>query len=201
MTEARPVLQEFKLFRRAVAAQHRVAVRKAAKAGHDVAVQDGVLQVVGQDVFQTFGRARVQALKTGHAGVLLGQGFGVHQRHVDKHPASAGQGGVFAGVQRALAQGLGAGIAGKGAGLAPVDVAAELVQQQDERQAGQGLRDPGAEATGLGQRQALRLTGGEKLRVISYADRVEFIPVRPMKQMRGYLRGMDTARTRDPDRL
>ena len=50
-------------------------------------------------------------------------------------------------------------------------------------------------------REALRLTGGEKLRVISYAVRVEFIPVRPMKQMRGYLRGMDTALTRDPDRL
>ena len=50
-------------------------------------------------------------------------------------------------------------------------------------------------------REALRLTCGEKLRVISYADRVEFIPVRPMKQMRGYLRGMDTALTRDPDRL
>ena len=50
-------------------------------------------------------------------------------------------------------------------------------------------------------REALRLTGGEKLRVISYADRVEFIPVRPMKQMRGYLRGMDTTLTRDPDRL
>ena len=47
----------------------------------------------------------------------------------------------------------------------------------------------------------VRLTGGEKLRVISYADRVEFIPVRPMKQMRGYLRGMDTTLTRDPDRL
>jgi AbrB family looped-hinge helix DNA binding protein len=50
-------------------------------------------------------------------------------------------------------------------------------------------------------REALRLTGGEKLRVIAYADRVEFIPVRPMKQMRGYLRGMDTTLTRDPDRL
>ena len=50
-------------------------------------------------------------------------------------------------------------------------------------------------------REALRLTRGEKLRVISYADRVEFIPVRPMKQMRGYLRGMDTTLTRDPDRL
>jgi AbrB family looped-hinge helix DNA binding protein len=50
-------------------------------------------------------------------------------------------------------------------------------------------------------REALRLTAGEKLRVIRYADRVEFIPVRPMKQMRGFLRGMDTTITREADRL
>lgn len=50
-------------------------------------------------------------------------------------------------------------------------------------------------------RKALGLAGGDKLRVISYADRVEFIPVRPMKQMRGFLRGMDTTIVREPDRL
>lgn len=50
-------------------------------------------------------------------------------------------------------------------------------------------------------REALGLTGGEKLRVIPYADRVEFIPVRTMKQMRGFLRGMDTSIVREPDRL
>ena len=50
-------------------------------------------------------------------------------------------------------------------------------------------------------RVALGLTGGEKLRVIPYADRVEFVPVRPMKQMRGFLRGMDTTIVREPDRL
>ena len=43
-------------------------------------------------------------------------------------------------------------------------------------------------------REALGLTGGEKLRV-------EFSPVRPMKQMRGFLRGMDTAIVRESDRL
>jgi AbrB family looped-hinge helix DNA binding protein len=53
----------------------------------------------------------------------------------------------------------------------------------------------------LAVREALGLTGGEKLRVISYADRVEFIPVKPMKQMRGFLRGLDTTIVREPDRL
>ena len=50
-------------------------------------------------------------------------------------------------------------------------------------------------------RKALGLTGGEKLRVIPFEGRVEFIPVRPMKQMRGFLRGMDTTLVREPDRL
>lgn len=50
-------------------------------------------------------------------------------------------------------------------------------------------------------REALQLTPGEKLRVLRYADRVEFIPVRPIQQMRGFLRGMDTVIEREDDRL
>ncbi len=50
-------------------------------------------------------------------------------------------------------------------------------------------------------REALQLTPGEKLRVMRYADRVEFIPVRPIQQMRGFLRGMDTTIEREDDRL
>jgi hypothetical protein len=45
------------------------------------------------------------------------------------------------------------------------------------------------------------LTAGEKLRVLRYGDRVEFIPVRPIQQMRGFLRGMDTTLPREEDRL
>ncbi len=50
-------------------------------------------------------------------------------------------------------------------------------------------------------REALHLTAGEKLRVLRYADRVELIPVRPIQQMRGFLRGMDTTIAREDDRL
>lgn len=50
-------------------------------------------------------------------------------------------------------------------------------------------------------REALGLSSGEKLRVMAYGDRVEFIPVRRMKDMRGYLRGLDTRIDRDADRL
>ncbi len=50
-------------------------------------------------------------------------------------------------------------------------------------------------------RKALHLKAGEQLRVLRYGDRVEFIPVRPMQEMRGFLRGMDTLIEREDDRL
>jgi len=49
-------------------------------------------------------------------------------------------------------------------------------------------------------RAALQLQAGETMRVMSYAGRVEFIPVRPIESMRGYLRGIDTTIDRDEDR-
>jgi AbrB family looped-hinge helix DNA binding protein len=50
-------------------------------------------------------------------------------------------------------------------------------------------------------REALHLRAGEKLRVFRYANRVEFIPVRPIQQMRGFLRGMDTTIEQEADHL
>lgn len=50
-------------------------------------------------------------------------------------------------------------------------------------------------------RQLLGLTPGEKLRVVSYAGRVELIPVRSMKSLRGFLKGMDTVIAREKDRV
>lgn len=50
-------------------------------------------------------------------------------------------------------------------------------------------------------REALHLMAGEKLHVMRYADRVEFIPIRTVRQMRGFLRGMDTTITREDDRV
>ena len=52
----------------------------------------------------------------------------------------------------------------------------------------------------LAIREALHLTAGEKLRVLRYGDRVEVSPVRPIQQMRGFLRGMDTTLPREEDR-
>ncbi len=50
-------------------------------------------------------------------------------------------------------------------------------------------------------REELQLTPGEKLRVLRFSDRVELIPVRAVKDMRGFLRGMDTMIEREDDRV
>jgi AbrB family looped-hinge helix DNA binding protein len=50
-------------------------------------------------------------------------------------------------------------------------------------------------------REALKLQPGQKFHVMPYGDHVELIPVRPMRQMRGFLRGIDTTIEREDDRL
>jgi hypothetical protein len=37
--------------------------------------------------------------------------------------------------------------------------------------------------------------------VIQYEDRIELIPIRPTREMRGFLKGIDTTIEREPDRL
>jgi len=50
-------------------------------------------------------------------------------------------------------------------------------------------------------RESLSLKPGEKMQVIKYADRIELVPVRKIKHMRGFLKGIDTAVERDRDRV
>lgn len=50
-------------------------------------------------------------------------------------------------------------------------------------------------------REALGIRPGQKIQVVVFEGRVEFIPVRPLKKMRGFLRGIDTQVPRDPDRV
>ena len=49
-------------------------------------------------------------------------------------------------------------------------------------------------------RQALGLVAGVKLQVITFEDRIELIPVRSSKSLRGTLRGIDTSVPRERDR-
>ncbi len=50
-------------------------------------------------------------------------------------------------------------------------------------------------------REGLSLKPGEKLRVIRYDNRVELIRIQPIKELRGFLRGMNTTIEREDDRL
>jgi len=50
-------------------------------------------------------------------------------------------------------------------------------------------------------REALAIRPGEKLQVFQFDNRIELVPVRPIREMRGFLRGIDTNLERDPDRL
>ncbi|MBM3862013.1 MAG: AbrB/MazE/SpoVT family DNA-binding domain-containing protein [Verrucomicrobia bacterium] len=50
-------------------------------------------------------------------------------------------------------------------------------------------------------REALGLEPGEKMQVLHYQDRIEFIPRRSLKEMRGFLKGLDTSVPREGDRL
>ena len=49
-------------------------------------------------------------------------------------------------------------------------------------------------------RETLKLTPGQKVQAILYKNRIELIPVRPAKQMRGFLKGIDTTVVRERDR-
>lgn len=50
-------------------------------------------------------------------------------------------------------------------------------------------------------RDALGLEPGQKVQALRYQNRVEFIPVRPMRALRGFLKGIDTSVRRDGDRV
>jgi len=49
-------------------------------------------------------------------------------------------------------------------------------------------------------RQSLGIRPGQQLQVLVYYGRAELIPLREMKEMRGFLRGIETTIERDQDR-
>jgi AbrB family looped-hinge helix DNA binding protein len=50
-------------------------------------------------------------------------------------------------------------------------------------------------------RRSLGMKPGQKVRVILYNDRIELIPVRPIQEMRGFAKGIDTTVEREADRV
>ena len=49
-------------------------------------------------------------------------------------------------------------------------------------------------------RERLKLRPGQKVEAFAIGDRIELVPVRPMAEMRGFLKGMDPNFEREPDR-
>jgi AbrB family looped-hinge helix DNA binding protein len=50
-------------------------------------------------------------------------------------------------------------------------------------------------------RDMMGIISGQKIEVVAYQDRIELIPIQPMKKLRGFLKGIDTTVTREKDRL
>jgi AbrB family looped-hinge helix DNA binding protein len=50
-------------------------------------------------------------------------------------------------------------------------------------------------------REALHLRPGQKMQVIKYAGRVELIPERDIKELRGFVKGINTEFKREEDRV
>ncbi len=49
-------------------------------------------------------------------------------------------------------------------------------------------------------RESAGLKAGTVMEVITYGNRIEFIPLRPMKALKGIFKGIDTDIERDEDR-
>jgi len=50
-------------------------------------------------------------------------------------------------------------------------------------------------------RESMGIVSGQKVQIMSYQGRIEVIPLKPIKQMRGFLKGIDTSVARENDRI
>ena len=50
-------------------------------------------------------------------------------------------------------------------------------------------------------RESLGIYPGQKIQVLTYQNRIELIPIKPMNKMRGFLKGINTKVIRDKDRV
>ena len=50
-------------------------------------------------------------------------------------------------------------------------------------------------------RESMGIFSGQKVQILTYQNRIELIPLKPMKEMRGFLKGINTDVQRDDDRV
>lgn len=50
-------------------------------------------------------------------------------------------------------------------------------------------------------RESMGIFSGQKIQVLTYQNRIELIPIKPMKKLKGFLKGIDTEVSIDKDRI
>jgi AbrB family looped-hinge helix DNA binding protein len=50
-------------------------------------------------------------------------------------------------------------------------------------------------------RESIGIVSGQKIQMLTYRNRIELIPIKPMKRLKGFLPGIDTEVNRDKDRV
>ncbi len=50
-------------------------------------------------------------------------------------------------------------------------------------------------------RDALKLSPGQRVQMVVYGNRIEMIPLKEISEMKGFLKGIDTAVEREVDRI
>jgi len=50
-------------------------------------------------------------------------------------------------------------------------------------------------------RESMGIFSGQKIQLFTYQNRIELIPIKPMKKLKGFLKGIDTDVERDKDRI
>ena len=50
-------------------------------------------------------------------------------------------------------------------------------------------------------RESMGIISGQKIQMLTYCNRIELIPIKPMSKMKGFLKGIDTEVPRDKDRI
>jgi len=50
-------------------------------------------------------------------------------------------------------------------------------------------------------RESMGIVSGQKIQILTYRNRIELIPIKPMKKLKGILKGISTDVDRDDDRI
>jgi AbrB family looped-hinge helix DNA binding protein len=50
-------------------------------------------------------------------------------------------------------------------------------------------------------RESMGIYSGQKIQIITYRNRIELIPIKPIKKLKGFLKGIDTNVKREKDRV